>query len=175
MVKTKWGTKRACPKCSQRFYDLNKNPAVCPNCSYTFDPSKVRMRRRSKRASSEEKVQAGALLKAMQKKIEDSRKTSHIDDESDKDYPAKRGEGILAIDATSDDMEDLDVLEEDEDVIDELSEFQDIEDTEEAEEAEEQKINVEEGPKKKPLLLTVAAALAATELLAGCAPTAERG
>ena len=36
MVKESWGKKRTCPKCDTRFYDLNKDPLICPNCEHTF-------------------------------------------------------------------------------------------------------------------------------------------
>ena len=32
MAKPKWGTKHTCPGCGIRFYDLKKDPAVCPSC-----------------------------------------------------------------------------------------------------------------------------------------------
>lgn len=34
--KNKWGQKRTCPKCDARFYDLNKNPIICPSCGASF-------------------------------------------------------------------------------------------------------------------------------------------
>lgn len=36
MVKLEFGTKRICPSCSARFYDLNKNPITCPKCGHGF-------------------------------------------------------------------------------------------------------------------------------------------
>ncbi len=36
MAKEAWGKKRTCPKCDTRFYDLNKDPLICPNCEHTF-------------------------------------------------------------------------------------------------------------------------------------------
>lgn len=36
MVKPELGTKRTCPNCSARFYDLNNDPIVCPKCDYSF-------------------------------------------------------------------------------------------------------------------------------------------
>ena len=36
MVSTELGTKRTCPSCAARFYDLMKNPAVCPKCATVF-------------------------------------------------------------------------------------------------------------------------------------------
>lgn len=32
MSKAERGTKRVCPNCGARFYDLNKDPAICPSC-----------------------------------------------------------------------------------------------------------------------------------------------
>ena len=37
MPKDEWGSKRACPKCTIRFYDLNKDPIICPSCEASFD------------------------------------------------------------------------------------------------------------------------------------------
>lgn len=36
MVKAELGTKRTCPSCATRFYDLLKNPIVCPKCGTNF-------------------------------------------------------------------------------------------------------------------------------------------
>jgi len=36
VVKAELGTKRTCPSCAARFYDLMKNPIVCPKCGQTF-------------------------------------------------------------------------------------------------------------------------------------------
>ena len=42
MVKPEWGTKRTCPKCSTRFYDLgNEDPVHCINCGTDFVPEPV--------------------------------------------------------------------------------------------------------------------------------------
>lgn len=42
MVKPEWGTKRACPKCGTRFYDLTKDePVTCISCSYSWDPEPI--------------------------------------------------------------------------------------------------------------------------------------
>lgn len=37
MPKEEWGVKRVCPKCSVRFYDLQKDPMTCPACGASFD------------------------------------------------------------------------------------------------------------------------------------------
>src|SRR3546814_8570660 len=39
MVKPEWGTKRSCPKCATRFYDLGKaNPVTCIECGTAWEP-----------------------------------------------------------------------------------------------------------------------------------------
>ena len=37
MVKAELGTKRTCPNCATRFYDLMKEPITCPKCSTSFE------------------------------------------------------------------------------------------------------------------------------------------
>ncbi len=41
MVKAELGTKRTCPSCATRFYDLLKNPIVCPKCGANFVAASV--------------------------------------------------------------------------------------------------------------------------------------
>ena len=36
MVKAELGTKRTCPSCAARFYDLMKTPILCPKCGVSF-------------------------------------------------------------------------------------------------------------------------------------------
>lgn len=39
MAKAEWGTKRQCPKCGTRFYDLGADdPIVCIDCEQAFKP-----------------------------------------------------------------------------------------------------------------------------------------
>ncbi len=42
MIKPEWGTKRSCPKCATRFYDLEKdNPVTCINCGHAWEPEPI--------------------------------------------------------------------------------------------------------------------------------------
>jgi uncharacterized protein (TIGR02300 family) len=42
MIKPEWGTKRTCPKCATRFYDLEKaDPVTCINCGYAWEPEPI--------------------------------------------------------------------------------------------------------------------------------------
>jgi uncharacterized protein (TIGR02300 family) len=42
MIKAEWGTKRTCPKCATRFYDLQKDdPVTCINCGFAWAPEPI--------------------------------------------------------------------------------------------------------------------------------------
>lgn len=41
MAKVDIGTKRVCPECEAKFYDLTRNPAICPMCQNSFDPTEL--------------------------------------------------------------------------------------------------------------------------------------
>jgi len=49
-VKQAWGTKRQCPNCGARFYDLNKDPIVCPKCQTVYEPEASKPPRRGRPA-----------------------------------------------------------------------------------------------------------------------------
>ena len=46
MVKLELGIKRHCSGCGARFYDLNKNPIVCPKCHTVLELTAVSARAR---------------------------------------------------------------------------------------------------------------------------------
>lgn len=39
MAKPELGIKRACTACGARFYDLARDPIICPKCETTFNPA----------------------------------------------------------------------------------------------------------------------------------------
>jgi len=41
MIKPEWGTKRTCPKCATRFYDLGKEPVTCIECGVNWEPETI--------------------------------------------------------------------------------------------------------------------------------------
>ena len=42
MIQPEWGTKRSCPKCATRFYDLGKDdPVTCIECGSTWTPEPI--------------------------------------------------------------------------------------------------------------------------------------
>ncbi|HUO94143.1 MAG TPA: TIGR02300 family protein [Rhizomicrobium sp.] len=46
LVKADLGTKRICPSCGARFYDLSKRPIECPKCAFSFEPEALYKQRR---------------------------------------------------------------------------------------------------------------------------------
>ena len=46
MAKAELGTKRLCGNCGVKFYDLNKDPIVCPKCHTAMAPAAVSARQR---------------------------------------------------------------------------------------------------------------------------------
>lgn len=41
VTKAELGTKRLCPNCGARYYDLNRDPIVCPRCGTAFEVAAV--------------------------------------------------------------------------------------------------------------------------------------
>jgi uncharacterized protein (TIGR02300 family) len=51
MSKPEFGTKHTCEACNERFYDLNRSPAICFKCGAQQSPPKPRMYRPIRAAS----------------------------------------------------------------------------------------------------------------------------
>ena len=46
------GTKRICPSCAAKFYDLSKKPIVCPKCAFSFTAEAIVKMRRTRSSAS---------------------------------------------------------------------------------------------------------------------------
>ena len=55
MAKPEWGTKRICPSCGTRYYDLLREQVICPKCSTPYDPEAFLKARRARPAVPVEK------------------------------------------------------------------------------------------------------------------------
>jgi uncharacterized protein (TIGR02300 family) len=55
VAKPEWGTKRICPSCGTRYYDLLREPVICPNCSTPYDPEAFLKSRRARPIPAPEK------------------------------------------------------------------------------------------------------------------------
>jgi uncharacterized protein (TIGR02300 family) len=54
MAKAEWGTKRTCHTCGAHFYDLRRDPIVCPVCGAAYDPDRQPRPRRPAPSIKEE-------------------------------------------------------------------------------------------------------------------------
>ena len=50
LAKPEWGMKRSCASCGARFYDLNRDPIICPKCEAVFDPDQATRLKRARTA-----------------------------------------------------------------------------------------------------------------------------
>ena len=62
LAKPEWGTKRICHSCGARFYDLRRQPAVCPKCeTVQEDEAPARPRRAKATAAADKKPKAAPV------------------------------------------------------------------------------------------------------------------
>ena len=54
MPKPDLGEKRVCGECSAKFYDLNKDPIICPKCGTEYDPVSSVIKAKSSRPAPED-------------------------------------------------------------------------------------------------------------------------
>ncbi|HEX3883341.1 MAG TPA: TIGR02300 family protein [Stellaceae bacterium] len=112
MAKPEWGTKRICPSCGTRYYDLMREQVICPRCSTPFDAEAFLKARRSRPVAPVEKEVAPAGgADELDAEVETDDAEAAEDDEE---------EGVVAIaDGDEEDdeelMEDASELGEDED------------------------------------------------------------
>ncbi|MGH6827863.1 MAG: TIGR02300 family protein [Rhizomicrobium sp.] len=58
LVKADLGTKRACPSCAARFYDLSRRPIECPKCGFSFEPEALYKQRRGRQPEPAQSIVA---------------------------------------------------------------------------------------------------------------------
>jgi uncharacterized protein (TIGR02300 family) len=49
--KPEWGTKRICPNCGARYYDMRRDPITCPKCGAPFDAESLVKNRKARAAA----------------------------------------------------------------------------------------------------------------------------
>ena len=107
MAKPELGTKRLCGSCAAKFYDLNKDPIVCPKCGTTFVVSAPVSRRADAAAAAASAAAAAAAARAPAKEAEGE--IPEVQDaefvsleEADAETQGKKGDVALE---TDDDLE----------------------------------------------------------------------
>lgn len=104
MIKAEWGTKRQCPKCATRFYDLGQDePVTCINCGNSWVPEPIL---KSKQTLPFEAAKAEGAEPTAEPALE----TDDLDIDADGDEPAEDAD----VDIGGGDDEDIaDVVVED--------------------------------------------------------------
>jgi uncharacterized protein (TIGR02300 family) len=137
LVKADLGTKRACPSCAARFYDLSKRPIECPKCGFSFEPEALYKQRRGRQPEP-----AAGVVPASQAEDEES-DDEEEDGESEEEEEEAVEEAPLIVAATGEDEDEtaeeeeaeadsgMSVVEGDEDVAIEDIEVEDEDDDEE--------------------------------------------
>jgi uncharacterized protein (TIGR02300 family) len=112
VAKPELGTKRLCGNCGAKFYDLSKDPIVCPKCNTLFVPpvaARTRTEATTVPSAAEEEVVAPEVAEAEFVSLEDADKES----EGAKGPAAEGAEEDVEVDESLDD-ETFIVPEEDE-------------------------------------------------------------
>src|SRR5712675_1954881 len=74
------GTKRVCPSCAARFYDLQKRPIECPKCAFAFEPEMLLKQRRTR---VPEPVKPVAAVEAEDEEAEDDSLLEEVEEDED--------------------------------------------------------------------------------------------
>ncbi len=102
MAKPELGTKRLCGNCSAKFYDLNKNPIVCPKCQTVMELSAVAARARPEPAAA----RAAAPVAAEEVSVPETQDAEFVSfEEADAEATGKKGTDADAIETGDDDIE----------------------------------------------------------------------
>ena len=111
MAKPEWGTKRICPSCGTRYYDLMREQVICPRCSTPFDAEAFLRARRSRPVAPVEKEVVPAGAEELDTEVETDDIEEVEDDEDEEAVPIADGEE----EEDEELMEDASELGEDED------------------------------------------------------------
>eukprot|EP01037_Dinobryon_pediforme_P009415 gene9415-9496_t len=65
MAKPDLGNKRQCQSCSAKFFDLNKDPIVCPKCGSIFQVVLSRASARAAAAAQDDEIEIDPVAAAM--------------------------------------------------------------------------------------------------------------
>lgn len=127
LAKPEWGTKRICHSCGTRFYDLLRDPIVCPSCGTEFDPEALLRTRRSRAVVSEREpaVAEAAVPEPEAAEIEAETEAAEEVEEAEE---ATEGEEAAVVEDAEEQEKTEEEEEEEEDVIEDASELGEDED-----------------------------------------------
>lgn len=120
MAKPEWGAKRICHHCGARYYDLQRDPIVCPKCGTAYDPEAFLRSRRSRSAIVEEPVPAKPVIdEEVGEEILDREEADEIEEiepaeeAGEEDEVAPAAPALTPAEAEADEYEDAGEGEED--------------------------------------------------------------
>src|ERR1700748_1674553 len=145
LVKADLGTKRACPSCNARFYDLTKRPIECPKCGFSYEPEALFKQRRSRVAEPAAGVVPATNSEDEEEEDEDDDNESESEDEEEEVETVQ--EAPLNVAATGED-EDEETEEEEAEAESGMS----VVDADEAEDIEDIEVEDDEDEEDDDLL-----------------------
>jgi uncharacterized protein (TIGR02300 family) len=92
LAKPEWGTKRICPSCGARYYDLLRDPVICPKCSTPFDPEAFLRARRARPPAPVEKELEPVVADDIDVEIEPEEETEAVEEEEEAGVALEEGE-----------------------------------------------------------------------------------
>ncbi|OYQ36034.1 TIGR02300 family protein [Niveispirillum lacus] len=131
MAKPEWGIKRICPNCGGRYYDMKKDPPVCPSCGTVFDPEALLKSRRARPLPVEDTKKA---VVARDDEALDTEVEEELDDAADVTDDVDVADELEADEVDDGVGEDEDVLLEDADELDDGDDMGEVVDVEGEEE-----------------------------------------
>lgn len=134
LIKPDLGTRRVCPSCAARFYDLQKRPIECPKCAFTFEPDALLRQRRPRTPEPAKEAAPEAEEVSVEATENDGKKEAEDNAESEDTEPAvvaavdeetDAGPGMSVSDGDDDDQDDDD--QDDDDLVVDLDDDDDDE------------------------------------------------
>ena len=81
MPKEEWGTKRLCPVCAARFYDLGNDPMTCPACGTEFSAESLATARSRSLIAEKAANRETADDEVIDDDLDDSNDSGDLDDD----------------------------------------------------------------------------------------------
>jgi uncharacterized protein (TIGR02300 family) len=111
VAKVELGTKRQCQNCGAKFFDLNKDPIICPKCGTIFQGAGARVRPAAKPEEEDTELPAPAGVDIV----------SLDEVEAGEEKAAEPAVDDIDVEEADDDAPDDPFLEEEEEVDDDVS------------------------------------------------------
>ncbi|HEX5325082.1 MAG TPA: TIGR02300 family protein [Acetobacteraceae bacterium] len=103
MGRPELGTKCTCDGCHERFYDLNRSPAICPKCGARHEPASPRGARLDRQRIQTQRISIGRRDRGPEPVIDDPEPELASTSETDDDEAAAEDEdGVEEIDPDHD-------------------------------------------------------------------------